>query len=282
MNKILTHIFLFIGCLIYFIQHNVAYSNAVNDLLRLQKAYPEQIIKVTPNQIIWADGSVMALDHLDKKKNSNKLTDPSLRDQVQDVEYPKGIPEFPENFKPQSDPGRIRYEPFFLKMYGNSPEAVKSKLTTIYWMPHYFQDRFPLLVTTVNHIDQKFLEVSKELEKLVHQHPEYLVFLENPAGTFCWRTIANTNRLSLHSFGMTIDINVDQSNYWQWDLKKAGLAFDEDSPLLSYQNHIPWKIVEIFEKYGFIWGGKWEHYDTMHFEYRPELLIPSENQISKE
>mgnify|MGYP002637708491 CR=1 FL=1 len=25
---------------------------------------------------------------------------------------------------------------------------------------------------------------------------------------------------------------------------------------------------------GFIWGGRWFHYDTMHFEYRPELLHP--------
>jgi type I restriction enzyme R subunit len=24
--------------------------------------------------------------------------------------------------------------------------------------------------------------------------------------------------------------------------------------------------VQIFEKRGFIWGGKWYHYDTMHFE----------------
>jgi hypothetical protein len=30
--------------------------------------------------------------------------------------------------------------------------------------------------------------------------------------------------------------------------------------------------VEIFERHGFIWGGKWFHYDTMHFEYRPEML----------
>ena len=28
-----------------------------------------------------------------------------------------------------------------------------------------------------------------------------------------------------------------------------------------------------FETHGFIWGGKWYHYDTMHFEYRPELLM---------
>ncbi|MDP3291618.1 MAG: M15 family metallopeptidase, partial [Sulfuricurvum sp.] len=27
--------------------------------------------------------------------------------------------------------------------------------------------------------------------------------------------------------------------------------------------------------HGFIWGGRWYHYDTMHFEYRPELLASS-------
>ena len=46
---------------------------------------------------------------------------------------------------------------------------------------------------------------------------------------------------------------------------KAGKA-------LVYHNQIPMDIVRIFEKHGFIWGGKWYHYDTMHFEYRPELL----------
>ena len=35
---------------------------------------------------------------------------------------------------------------------------------------------------------------------------------------------------------------------------------------------VPKEIVDVFEKYGFIWGGRWYHYDTMHFEYRPELF----------
>jgi hypothetical protein len=39
-----------------------------------------------------------------------------------------------------------------------------------------------------------------------------------------------------------------------------------------FRNRLPVEIVQIFEKHGFIWGGKWEHFDTMHFEYRPELL----------
>jgi D-alanyl-D-alanine carboxypeptidase-like protein len=42
---------------------------------------------------------------------------------------------------------------------------------------------------------------------------------------------------------------------------------------ITYKDQIPWEIIRIFESHGFIWGGKWYHYDTMHFEYRPELLI---------
>jgi len=44
---------------------------------------------------------------------------------------------------------------------------------------------------------------------------------------------------------------------------------------LCHINEIPWEIVHIFEKHGFIWGGKWYHYDTMHFEYRPEMIAPA-------
>ncbi|MBA2649214.1 MAG: M15 family metallopeptidase [Legionella sp.] len=107
---------------------------------------------------------------------------------------------------------------------------------------------------------------------LVSKHPEYLPYLDNPGGTFNWRFIAGTTRLSPHSFGMTIDINSELSNYWQWDLKKEGRPIDENEPLV-YKNNIPWEIVAVFEKNGFIWGGRWYHYDSMHFEYRPELLI---------
>jgi len=58
-----------------------------------------------------------------------------------------------------------------------------------------------------------------------------------------------------------IDINVKYSAYWRWNKGKY-----------RYRNSIPYAIVKAFEDNGFIWGGKWYHYDTMHFEYRPELL----------
>lgn len=95
--------------------------------------------------------------------------------------------------------------------------------------------------------------------------------LRNPGGTFCWRKIANTDRQSVHSWGMTLGINASFSEYWQWYLTSHNQPIRENVQL-TYRNTVPWEIVEIFEKNGFIWGGKWYHYDTMHFEYRPELF----------
>ncbi len=158
------------------------------------------------------------------------------------------------------DPGRARYEPFFYKMYGASKAAVAAKLTTIQWLPGVVNAR--LRVTTVNGIDKKLTAISNELLRLPAKYHKYL---KNPGGTFNWRTIAGTSRISTHSFGITIDINVTESHYWR-------NARPDKNGQYSYRNNIPLEIVNIFEKYGFIWGGRWYHYDTMHFEYRPELL----------
>jgi hypothetical protein len=32
-------------------------------------------------------------------------------------------------------------------------------------------------------------------------------------------------------------------------------------------------VILAFESVGFIWGGKWPYYDTMHFEYHPEVFV---------
>ncbi|MDR1025281.1 MAG: M15 family metallopeptidase, partial [Treponema sp.] len=41
----------------------------------------------------------------------------------------------------------------------------------------------------------------------------------------------------------------------------------------SQRFHPPEPVIKAFESYGFVWGGKWSSYDTMHFEYRPEIFI---------
>ena len=55
-------------------------------------------------------------------------------------------------------------------------------------------------------------------------------------------------------------------HYWLWSKPDAQGRF-------PYRNSIPPEIVTVFERHGFIWGGRWSHYDTMHFEYRPEIII---------
>ena len=149
--------------------------------------------------------------------------------------------------------------------------AVGRDLVTIYWMPHVFGNRYPLKVTTVNEVDKKLRRISANLEKLP---PEYYKYLENPGGTYYWRKVLGESALSSHSFGIAIDINLRYSNYWLWDFQKTNKPLsDLRTSKLTCQNRIPMKIVEIFEKEGFFWGGRWYFYDTMHFEYRPDLLL---------
>jgi len=240
-----------------------------SSLAKLLVAYPDHIKTITQDSVVWTDNTCMPLNISDVYKSAHKkLNEPSLADQLEQSCYIPGKP----TSAPQNDPGRIRYEPFFRKMYGDSPQEVEQHLEKVTWMPKVFGQNARILpVTRINDVHTKIQKISDELEKLVELHPEYIDFLSNPAGTFNWRMIANTNRLSNHSFGMTLDINAALSHYWQWDLKAENLPVNEETPL-TYRNTIPWEIVAIFEKHGFIWGGKWYHYDTMHFEYRPELM----------
>jgi len=68
----------------------------------------------------------------------------------------------------------------------------------------------------------------------------------------------------MHSWAIAIDLDVGLSNYWR----------NSPSPL-KWTNRYPQSLVEAFEAEGFIWGGRWYYFDTMHFEYRPELIDAS-------
>ena len=191
--------------------------------LRLKAAYPDHIHMIHENDLVWTDGTRMPLGHSDPMKTVNdKLKQPTLADQLEQSLYIVGEP----SGEPQDDPGRIRYEPFFRKMYGNSPEEVESNLEKIVWMPKVFGDNARVLpVTRINNVHKKIQSISCELEELVAKFPEYIPLLEHPAGTYCWRFIAHTDRLSPHSFGMTLDINAALTEYWQWDLSREGARY---------------------------------------------------------
>ena len=226
---------------------------------KLIKCYPDYIAGFSENQLVFKDGSKLVWDDgIQNKSFKDLLEKPDVKDMF-DQAYTTGKMQSPraKNF----DPGRIRNEPLFKKMYGATERAVRQNLTEITWCPKLVGQK--ISVTKINGIDKKLREISKELD----EHPELKKYLSNIGGTFTWRNINGTKRLSMHSFGMTIDINTTYSDYWQWSCKCS----NEDADV-KFKNRIPQIIVDLFEKHGFIWGGKWYHFDTMHFEYRPELL----------
>jgi hypothetical protein len=226
---------------------------------KLIECYPNYVVGFEDNHVIFKDKSRIVWDDGIKNKSAQQLLEkPDLKD-LFNQHYTKGKLDLPP--PKDFDPGRVRNEDFFMKIYGSNENDVKKNLTEITWCPKQVGQK--ITVTKINGVDKKLTQISKELD----EHPELKKYLTNIGGTFTWRNINGTTRHSMHSFGMTIDINTKYSDYWQWACKCT-----DESAAVEYKNRIPQIIVDIFEKYGFIWGGKWYHFDTMHFEYRPELF----------
>ncbi len=224
---------------------------------QLLQAYPEHLVSATANTLVWKDGTVMPYDDgIENKDYETLLTSPDLEDQMR-KQYVKGR-EFPDPTAPGADTSKAMYTPFFEKMYGSTREEVLKNMRIIRWLPK--TQNLKLYVTTVNGIDERLKAISAELE----DHPEWLKYVRSPGGTFNWRNIRGSSRRSVHSFGIAIDLNIRYADFWLWD-KDLGRPH-------KYKNRYPLEVIELFEKHGFIWGGKWYYYDTMHFEYRPELL----------
>ncbi|MCX7068051.1 MAG: M15 family metallopeptidase [Methylococcales bacterium] len=232
------------------------YAQAVCDknANKLIKAYPEHLVSCENNAIVWRNGERQLYDDGKQKTFEQLLAQADIEDMFA-FPYLVGV----NSYNPPAlnvDAGRIRNEEFFKRLYGATKSDVQDHLTTIKWLPK--SDGEMIKIQKTNDVAIKLEQVSKELDELPTELKKYVI---NTSGTFNWRVISGTDRLSNHSFAVAIDINTKYADYWQWAKGEY-----------QYKNSIPHQIVEIFEKYGFIWGGKWYHYDTMHFEYRPELL----------
>lgn len=225
----------------------------------LLKAYPEKLDRIDGGTLFWRDGTRMQLDDGKGEKSFEAwLAEPDIKDMFR-LSYVTGEPSAPP--AKDGDPGRARNSAFFDHMYGDCRKgAVTKSLVEIVWLPKKAGQR--LKVTRINGVDRKLAAVSAELDALPARFDTYLV---PAAGTYNCRPIAGTDRTSAHGYGIAIDIALKQSDYWRWSAGGKASA-------IAYRNRIPFEIVRIFEKHGFIWGGKWYHYDTMHFEYRPELV----------
>ena len=89
---------------------------------------------------------------------------------------------------------------------------------------------------------------NKELGR--YDEDEYNKMVKDFGGCFNIRYMKGRKKYSTHSWGIAIDLNV------------------RDNPFGSKISKQDKRLVEIFKKYGFIWGGDWEKRpDPMHFQF---------------
>jgi flavodoxin len=127
------------------------------------------------------------------------------------------------------------------------------------------------LVTPLARVQEQILALSKT-DRAVQD------WLDSITNITCWnwRNIAGTERRSYHAYAYAVDLEMrpraGYETYWQWTQAKG---IDFRSVPRDKLLQPPSVVVRVFEDNGFIWGGKWPMYDTMHFEYRPEILLLS-------
>src|SRR5882757_1762034 len=126
----------------------------------LVAAYPDFLASYDEKDLVWKDGSRMPLsDGRSDNSFEQLLFVPFIKDQLA-IPYPLGgdlkVPALNE------DPGRIRNERFFLKMYGDCRKGeVAKRLAPVAWMPT--RHGGTLRVTGVNGVNQRLAEVVREL-----------------------------------------------------------------------------------------------------------------------
>ncbi len=232
------------------------------NLRALTEAYPLAVtgLRVTPRGdlfLVMRDGSLIEYDDGRAKTFDEKLTQPDVEDMFFQA-YPPGPVQ--DGFLPDQDPGRFRNEAFSKSVHGASAGDVEATLGEVDFCGEAVQ------FSARNGAAAALSAVARELDELLAHKPELQGWVFPLGGTYKWRLIAETNRLSAHSFGTAIDLNPDRGAYWLWSKNAT------EADIARMRKEYPAEVVAIFERHGFIWGGKWSHFDLMHFEYRPELI----------
>lgn len=238
-----------------------AYETSMKqDLLCLMLAYPEYAIDVLKTDsdkvyLVMKSGRKILYDDGKSKDFQQKLMNTDLQDMMEQI-YPleTSLVLMPENF----DPGRFRVYPLLSEVYGHSKQETSHNLKNV--NIGYTKLQF----NGNNNAAASLQSVMSELVPLASGNHNVSAALFPSSGTFNYRVISGTGQLSPHAFGIAIDLSRNSHDYWQWATREQG-----DQRLKSY----PKEVVSTFEKNNFVWGGKWSHFDTLHFEYRPEIIL---------
>ena len=252
--------------------------HADDDTLRKARcyieAYPDFFIGYEDGCLVTTDGRRIPFDDGNRSKGYTRMvSDHCVGDDAFDPEdalhwdYPARS-EIPALDRPPAgDPGRIRPPEIFTYMYGATKSDRRRKMRPVHWAGSTVGHESSMLMTTVNGVDKALGAVSCEIENLPAAKKEDLegiIFHVDAYSGYYDRPVRDyPQRTSAHAYGIAVDVNWNDSYF---------IGSHQGEPY-RYRNNMPQFLVDIFERHGFIWGGRWRNYDTMHFEYRPELLL---------
>lgn len=253
-------------------------------LKALQRGYPEVseplfdsctrewLTVVNGKNFFWADGRILP----ETEKNDGEKYRPFFT-----YEYEKRIFEVPvkdkalfaklfaeerENISQHSSLKNNTF--FFAELYGEITEqSITENVTEVLFLgnPVYVHNKIASNLKAVN------AEVSA-----LKKDKKYKSFFSNHRTVygFNWRAIEYSDVLSLHALGIAVDVMAKRygklNAFWYWE----STVNDEWFMLTPAQRWMPpLAVIQAFNRHGFVWGGYWSLWDTMHFEYRPDQIF---------
>ena len=217
------------------ISENILKKEKVNSLFQAYRKYIKDIKENKNGDIIFY-----------LKDNTEILWKYKGNNDLQNIFSEKYIVKYPIK-KPRTniDPGNYKNQKFLKSIYGKKKEEIKRNFVKIYWLPKTNLKSYFIYFNKNAGAAPALIRISHQLDKLPEDLKKYI------------KTVKVDKK---DSFGISITLD-----------KKFKNSF-KDEKKFKFTNRIPEEIIKIFEENDFIWGGRWYHYDTGYFEYRPEFF----------
>lgn len=247
-------------------------KNTLQEVMSLSDSYRSLIddidfrdgdiaFKVRDAWIYYQGGRMLAKNNLSSRDKYASLFYP----------YPPGRL---ENIPPFNPPEQ-RASDFLESMFGRTSREIRTHCQSVSFLKHSaFVNR--LCVEPLKNVEQSILEAARH-------KPEVREFIADLKIMYSFqrKNVIGTGSVSYHSYGLALDLIPKSYQrkhvYWKWSavMNKTWYRTPWFLTPLESRWSPPQSVIDAFEENGFIWGGKWVHFDTVHFEYRPELLKKS-------
>ena len=228
---------------------------AYGDLIeKIEKNGDETVFIINGKEIYYENGKMLSKENLAQSEDFEPIFYRYRVGPLTSIPNPAG---FPEN----------RSSDFLDALIGSTEEEIRQSSQWVGFLDHKAY-MHKICVEPLKKVETQIYAEAK-------QSKEVRLFLSRLSVVYSMkrRKIAGSDRLSYHAYGLALDIipksYKGKDVYWRWSNL---IEPDWGSIPFSERWHPPFEVIKAFEDNGFVWGGKWYHFDTVHFEYRPEII----------